>query len=477
MKNLGRIIAFLLLLTTITFANVTASVEPRVVYEGESATYSLHISGKRVKKPTLLDICGNTITATASQTSIESINGSYQKSYTLSYEFTPMRDCTIESVSVEVDSQMETSNSVKLQVKPRAQDINADFVLEYEVSKEELYVGEPFTLTLYLKQHRSAQAVDSKFIASGMSGFWIKSESKADRYEDGEFIITKVVYKLASQREGTLKIDPAKLKIATRVGVNNWGTLIPQVKWRTYYSNTINIQAKAIPNAAKIIGDLSLDVNVQNLEVNPNEAVNVLVLVDGEGNLEDIESFKPYINDVNVFDEKIDIQGDRLTQKLVFVAESDFTIPAFELIYFDTKSKQVKKIKTKPIAIKVRGSGKKSELQITRDEPVEVQRSVETPSESSSKTNYISIATAFILGLVLGLGVMFFILRSRSVNKRGKFDIKNEKMLLIKLLPFKDEDKEVAKLIALLEENIYSKTKVKIDKKLLKEIVKKYNIS
>jgi len=74
---------------------------------------------------------------------------------------------------------------------------------------------------------------------------------------------------------------------------------------------------------------------------------------------------------------------------------------------------------------------------------------------------------------------MFLILRrgQKVVTKGVKFDVKNEKMLLIKLLPYKDEDPEVAKLVELLEANIYSTTKEKIDKKLLKEIVKKYNIS
>jgi len=477
MKNLGKIVIFFLLLTTKAFATVTASVSPSIIYEGDSATYSLHISGKRVKKPTLLDICGNTITSTASQTSIESINGSYAKSYTLSYEFTPTKDCTIDSVAVEVDSKVEKSNSVSLEVKPRSQDINADFTLKYEVSKKDLYVGEPFTLTLYLKQHRAAQAVDSKFIASNMTGFWVKSESKPERYNEGDYTITKVVYKLASQREGSLKINPAKLKIATRIGVNNWGTLIPQVKWRTYFSNPIIIKAKVIPNNAKIIGDLHLEVYAQKKEVNLNEAVNVVVSVVGEGNLEDIESFKPYINDVNIFDENIKIDGNKLTQKLVFVADSDFIIPSFELIYFDTKTRQVKKIKTEPIAIKVHGNAKKNEVKISREEVPNVAHRLDIEKEVKYKTDYNYVAIAFIVGLLLGLLIMFLIFRKKRSKYIIKFDVKNEKMLLIKLLPFKDEDSQVAEIVAILEANLYSSSKEKVDKKLLKEILKKYNIS
>jgi len=477
MKNLGKISLFLLLLTSSIFAGVTAQVQPRVVSEGDTATYILTVEGSDIKKPLINDICGNDIVATSSQTSIRSVNGDYKKSYTLSYQFVPRKSCRVDGIAVEIDSKVELSNSVNIKVKPRTQDLNADFTLSISASKKELFVGEPFTLTLLLKQKDTAKAVDSKFIAPDFKGFWIKSEGKAQRSEDGDYIVTKVVYELAAQREGKQTIQAAQLKIASRVGVNNWGTLIPQVKWKSYYSNELDILSKALPNNAKIVGDFSINAKAQKLEVNPNEAVNITLSVVGKGNLEDIESFKPYLNDVNVFDEKIEIKGDILTQKLVFVSERDFTIPSFELAFYNTRTARVEKIVTKPIEIKVRGNVAKSEVKITRDEtPVVVERKETITEKITVEKDYIAIGVAFIVGLLIGITLM--LLKDKKSAKRvQKLDIKNEKLLLVKLLPFKDEDRDVASVVVVLENNIYSKDKKQVDKKLLKEIIARHDIT
>jgi hypothetical protein len=479
MKNLGKILLFLILFTTYLNATVTAKVEPSYVYAGDSATYMLTIQGKKVKKPLLLNICGNDITATGSQTSIESINGNYQRSYVLTYDFVPQKSCTILPSEVMIDGKLEKSNSVEVHVKPRVQDKSAEFVLSFKASKKELYIGEPFTLTLLLKQRLGAQAVDSKFIAPEFKGFWLKSESKPERTQDNEYVTTKLLYTLAPQREGNLTIEPAKLKIATRTGQNGWGTFMPQVKWRSYYSNSIKITAKKLPNNAKLIGNFTISANADKQKVNPNEAVNVTITVSGEGDLEDIESFKPYLTGVNVFEEKVKVKGNKLTQKIVFVSDKDFTIPPFELVYFDTVTQKVKKIKTEPIDIKVVGAvTTPQKLEIKRDNSsVEKTLQKSVNKEIVVQKDYLLIIVALIVGFALGIVSMLLVKSKKEKTNSIKFDIKNEKALLIRLLPYKDSDTKVAEIVAILEENIYTTKKTTIDKKVLKEILKKYNIS
>ena len=479
MKNLGKIVLFLLLLTTTIFASVSAKVSPSVVYEGESATYMLSMRGSDIQKPTLSDICGNDITATGSQTSIQSINGNYSKTYTLTYEFTPTKSCVIPAVAVNVDGKIEKSNSINLRVKKMQRDPNADFLLTFKSNKKELYVGEPFTLTLLLKQRKDAQAVDSKFIAPEFKGFWKKAESKPERSDDGEFITTKVLYTLAPQRAGKLTLHPAKLKIATRVGGNSWNTFAPQVRWRTYISNSVEILAKVLPNNLKLIGNFTINAVAQKRVVHPNEAVNVTIEVKGDGNLEDIENFKPYIDGVNVFDEKIEIKGNTLHQKLVFVGDKDFTIPAFKILYFDPVTKKIKKIKTEPIEIKVRGAAKTTApLKVTRDtttQSSDLKSPLPTQKIVVAKNNYWYIAFAFLSGLLIGVILMLFKPKFGK-EKVKKFNPKDKKLLLIKLLPYRDEDEDVAKVVKVLEGNIYGKSQESLDKKLLKELIKRYNL-
>ena len=475
MKTLGKILILLFLTNITLFGSVQASVDSTVVYSGELITYKLSMSGDDIIKPVITKICGNDVVSSASQTSIESINGNYNRTYTLSYQFMPQKSCVIEPIEVEISGKIEKSNSVKFTVKEPSQDKKAPFTLELTPSKSDLYVGEPFELTLTLKQKLNAQAVDSKFIAPDFKGFWIKSESKPTRVDNGEDIVTTILYTLSAQRDENLTISPAQLRIASREsGRDVWGSFGYQVKWRTYYSNKLTLNIKPIPNAAKIIGDLSIDVKVDKNEINANEALNVTVEVDGIGNLEDIKSFKPYLKNVNVFDEKISINGNKLTQKLAFVSDKDFSIPAFELLFFNTKTQKLQKIKTQIIPIKVNGSGVKKELNIKR----ETQESVNTKeslSTSSNEVNYKWIVAAFLVGLALGI-VLMLIKSLKFSSKEKKFNIKNEKLLLVKLLPYKD-DKEVQILVDILENNLYSTTKQEVDKKLLKEIIKKYSIS
>ncbi len=479
MKNLGKTVLFLLLLTTTSFAKIVANVNPSVVYEGENATYTLNISGSSFHKPNLTDICGNEIISTGSQTSTQLINGHYSKDYILMYEFTPTKSCVIPSVEVEVDGKLEKSNSINLRVKKMKRDPNADFSLTLKTDKKELYVGEPFTVALLVRERKGAEADASKFIAPEFKGFWKKSESRPIRYEESEFITTKILYKLAPQRAGKLVVEKAKLKIATRVGGNNWGRLIPQVHWKTYSSNNIEISAKALPNNVKIVGDFTISARVEKREVHANEAVNLIVEVQGNGNLEDIESFKPYIVGVNVFDEKIELQQNRLHQKLVFVGDKDFTIPAFELIYFDIETEQVRKIETEPIKIKVNGSLKTTPvLKVKRDTNATQSGVKVEPSTKEvvvEKYNYFYISFAFLSGLLIGIVLMLFQPKLRQ-SRSKKFDIRDEKLLLVKLLPYKDNDKDVAEVVQILEENIYSKSKETLDKKLLKELLHRYSL-
>ncbi len=480
MKNLGKYLWILLIFFSPTlYATVTAHVEPPVVYSGESATYVLKITGENVHKPQLTDICGNDIVGTSSQTSIEMINMDYKKSYVLSYEFVPQKSCVIAPTSVEVDGEIEKSNEVKVVVKPASQDKSAPFVLSLKASKEDVFVGEPFKLYLELKQDRNAAVVDSKFIEPDFKGFWVKEKAQATREETPEYIITKTSYTLAPQREGNLTIKPARLKIATRINQQDmWGSFMPQIKWKNYYSNEVTIHAKALPNNAKIVGNFTISAVADKTEITPSEAVNVTVTVKGNGNLEDIESFKPYINGVNVFAEKIVIKSDTLTQKLAFVSDKDFTIPPFKLAFYNLKTQRVEQIKTKAIHIKVKGSPKTSsslEIKKAPQESLTIKKA-DNNSGSSASVNYIVVLIAFLIGIGVGIAVM--ILKPFKISKREKkLNIKDEKLLLLKLLPYKDSDPDVQKIVDILEGNFYGEQKGKIDKKLLKEILKKYDIS
>ena len=473
MKNLGKIILILFLASKAIFANITASVDATSVELGEMVTYSIDISGEDIKRPNIQTLCNTDVISTNSQTSIQIVNQNYKKRYILSYKFLPQKSCEIPAIKVEVDGKIQTTNSVKISVVPADATKESDFVLSLQSDKKEVFVGEPFDLTLLLKQKKGAQAIDHEFIPPKLKGFWIKKESQPVIYDDEKYNITKIIYTMAPQRVGTLNITKAKIRIASRSGKrDSWGSWMPQIKWRTYFSNELNIEVKPLPQGVNLIGDFVIYANVDKNEVNPNEAVNVTIQVKGDGNLEDIASFKPYIDGVSVFDEKILIQGSILSQKMAFVGDSDFNIPPFSLKYYDLKTKKIKEISTKEIKIKVKNAKPQEKLTIKRDAAL-APKEVVTVVQNDSLVLWSILA--FVVGLVSGVLLMLF--KPWTIYKKQKgVSIKDSKTLFIKLLPYKD-DKQVQEILDILEKNNYSDANIKIDKKILKKLIEKYNIN
>ena len=477
MKNLGKILFIIFLIPTAIYASVTSSVNYKSVSKGEMVVFSLKIRGNEVQRPIINRICDSDVISTSSQTSIEIVDGDYKKSYVLGYKFMPQKSCEIKPIDVEVDGKMQTSKALKVEVKPMSRDKNADFLLTLETEKKEFFVGEPFELTLLFKQKHSAEAVDSKFNTPSMKGFWIKGESKPERRDDGEYSITTVKYILAAQREGNLSILPAEMSIASRTSSKDvWGSFSPQIKWRNYFSNELDLNIKPIPLGAKLVGEFTISSKVDKTKINPNEAVNVTVEVHGSGNLEDIKTFKPYVENVSVFDEKISVKGMKLTQKLALVSDNDFIVPPFELKFFNPKTKKIETISTAKIKVEVSGQKAEPELKIKRDEaqlPI-VEKSEETQIVKN-EFNPMWMSSIFILGTVFGI-VLMLLKPLRIFKSEKSINIKDEKLLLVKLLPFKD-DKEVQEILDTLENNLYSADKKKVDKKVLKEVLQKYEIS
>ena len=482
MKNHGKlltILIFLLLPLHVAIAGVTAKVDYSNVELGDMVTYSLELSGDDISRPKILRICDSDVISTSSQTSMQVINGDFTKSYILSYKFLPQKSCTIKPVTVEINGKVEQSNSVKVTVKKVTGAKDKEFVLALKTDKKSVYVGESFDVTLLFKQNPNSRAVDSKFVPPELKGFWVKSESKPQRFKDGRYSITKIVYTLAPQRVGALKITKAQMRIASRVNVrDNFGFFNSNIKWKTYFSNELDIDVKPLPSGVSLVGDFSILATVDKDNVGANEAVNLNIKVLGNGNLEDIESFKPFIDGVSVFDEKIEITGKKLTQKIAFVSDSDFTIPAFELKYFDTDTQSIKIVISNEISIKVKNSKPKQELEIKRDTSANEEELVIKSAQVenvSSGVDKITLVLVLIIGVLIGFLLSKVKFNKASSKKESKVSIKEPKKLLVKLLPYKD-DLEVKKILDNIEASLYSTEKLDVDKKILKEILKRYKL-
>jgi len=473
MKNLGKIFVIFLLSWHTLFAGVKSSVDNHLVTLGEGVTYTLTLSGDKIEEPNIDQLCGEDILSTSSQTSVTILNGKYSKNYILSYRFMPTKNCTINPKKVVIDGKTHQTKKIKIKVVATKKD--ADFILNLSTKKKDLYVGEEFDLSLTFKQKIGSNAVDSKFETPKFKGFWLKSQSKVKRHKDGEFSVTKIIYHLAPQRVGKLSLGRVKLDVASRVnGRDVWGSFIPNIKWRSYFSNLLTLNIKPIPDGANLIGNFSIDAKVDKTKIEINQAVNLSIKIKGEGNLEDIDSFSPKIVGANIFNEKPIVKNGIFIQKMAIVSDSSFTIPSFKLKYYDKKTKTVKTIKTKEIKIEVLGVPKSKELVMKKAQEIKPdikEKQVVVEKLVISKT-YIILA--FIVGLLLGV-VLMSLKKGIRFEKKQTLNLKDTKLLMIKLLPFR-EDKEVQEIVDALERNLYGGDDTKVDKKLLKTIIKKYKI-
>lgn len=472
MKNLGKILLILFLGHSYIYASVVASVDSSSVELGEIVTLNINLDGKDIKKPDIFTLCGENIISTSSRTSVEYINGNYKKKYILSYRFIPTSTCTIEPIDIYINGVLEKTLPVQIKVEKAVRNKYSKFYLEIKSDKKEVYVGESFEVTVIFKQKKSEKVIDNKFTAPSFKGFWVKGEPTQRIEDDGDYSVSKIIYTLAPQRVGSLNISAANIKLASRQNrTNYWGGLFSDVTWKTYFSNDLEIFSKPLPSGIDLVGEFVLEAYVDKMEVNPNEAVNLSITMTGEGNLEDVISFKPYIDGVSVFDEKIAINKNVLTQKITFVGDNTFIIPSFMLKVFNPQTQKMKIIATQPIEIQINNTKQTGVLEIKREVIIPKPVIIETTQEF----NKLWLLLAFIIGVILGVLIMIlkpFI----SWERKKKLDVKDTKKLLVKLMPYK-EDKEVEEIVNTLENNLYSNEEKTIPTKVLKKIIKKYAIS
>ncbi|MDY0116751.1 MAG: BatD family protein [Sulfurimonadaceae bacterium] len=469
MINLGKTLLLFLFISPILFGAVEMRVDKTTIEEGDIVTMMLEINGDKVLKPSIDSLCESQILSQSTHSSYVISNGNYQNNYTLTYQFAPEKSCEIEPIEIEINGKKEKTKPIKITVKPLVYTKDSSYILELNATKQELYVAEEFEVNLYFKQKHGTNPLDSTYTPPTFKGFWIKAELPAERYEEGGYSVTKVKYILAAQREGTLTITPAKMNIKTRgFGKDMYGFSTQNLKQNIYSSNRLDFTIQPLPSTIRLIGDFTLEVLPTKNRVNTNEPLELMIKIEGKGNFEDIGSLKPYINGVSIFEEKEQIATHFWSQKLTFVADHNFTIAPFTLEYFNPETKEVCTLTSESIEIEVNNQKTAPKLEIYKGDTNNV-----TKSEIQNNFNFIYFFVGLLLGFVGG-----FLLAYIKPWQKGKshLSIKEPKVLLMKLVPHK-EDRDVQKMIEDLERHIYQKKRLEIDKKLLKEIVKKYNLS
>lgn len=286
----------------------------------------------------------------------------------------------VEKMSASVQQQRQQQQQQQAydpwaQQPQQASQIDANTLFaRASVNKSNPYQGEQVIITykIYTQVPISQFAIDK---LPGNKGFWSEDLSVGQQIKQYEETYNDRRYQVAeirrgalfAQESGTLGIDPLDLNVLAMVQRQRrrtgsiWDLFddpffnAQQAVERPLSTNKLVINVRPLPSAPQGfsggVGQYEAKGGLTNDKVKANEAVSYRITVSGKGNLMLIDAPQPqFPSAFEVYDPQIDdnikrsdagISGSR-TYEWVLIPRSkgDYTIPAFDFIYFDPATGQ-----------------------------------------------------------------------------------------------------------------------------------------
>ena len=495
-SNLGKIVLFLSLLVNLFASNADITLSAPAIYKGDRVNFTITASGG-AEFPNIQEIEGFPVTTASSSSSISIINGSRTETISKTYSFKPLKSVTIPSYRLKIDGKSYKTAQKRVEVlKPQASQGGDEFVIEMKVDKKELFVGQSAKLTVLFKQKFRAKADKLNLHEPKLENFWIKKIDGQRKSNDSQYIVQEFDYIIFPQKAGEFNIPALEADIGrvvhSRGGLFNdpfFSQISSQIEWSKIYSNNLKIRVKPLPNNLEVYGSFNIKTTVDKMQVYANKPVNLTITIDGNGNIDDIKKFDLNLAEGVVYaDEpkivsnlKDGIYGGTFTQKIVIIADKDFTIPKMTLNYFDKDLNKEVTISSNPIDIKVEGA--KEQVVQPKVEQAKSNKTLTNTKQSIKERVVVKSDDAYIkyifalIGLIIGSVSTYFFLKTKQNREKKDNEIvkeiknaKDDKTLFEILLPYAKEEKTVSDILKLLEENIYQKTNHKIDKQKLYDI-------
>ena len=395
---------------------------PKAVVVGERfrITYKVNTrDAKEFRAPDMksIEILTGPATSTASSTTI--INGKVENSTTITYTYTAVAteegDVELDGATIKAGGKQITSNKLTIKVLPPDQasvqqtgtsgqtnsrqssgqtssDVSADdlFMLA-TVDKTTVYEQEALLLTFKIYKLPSVDLQSMSNKMPDLKNFHVQEVELPQQKEfnlehyNGRNYQTMVwsQYVLFPQHSGELEIPatPFEGVIAQRVE-NNSGDIFDmffnssrfvEVK-KDLTSRSIKVNVKPLPQGKTDafyggVGDFNISSTISGTDVTANDAVTLRIILSGTGNLKLVKTPEvKFPQDFDIYDPKVEnkytIKGGRQTGNKVYEYlviprhAGQYTIPAVEFQYFDSKSGSYKTVKTDEYTLNVaKGQG------------------------------------------------------------------------------------------------------------------------
>jgi len=489
-------------LFTLAQANgVEATVASTEVVVGNMAQLKIKATGNRAAFPNIREIGGAKVLGKhqGQNSSFTYINGEMksERTTTLVLTFSPQKDMTIPSYTVNIDGTDYKTKAIDLRVVKASvpkMGGSSQFSLLLRSHKKSVMVGEPFLATVYFSlKHGVRLSENPQYNKPEFKGFFVKELEEEKSYNEGKRQVTELRYILIPKSEGNFTLGPAtaKIGVADRNRRDMFGRFFGTT-WTPIASNTIDLEVKPQPQDAELVGNFMIENSIDKQQVKANKPVNISVKISGEGSLEDFELPNYEIDGVTVYSDeaKVDttIAGEKITssysKSFAFISDHDFTVPAHSITVYDTKSNSVKTLEIPSYEVKI--EGKKVLTPTVASTPTPnagvVQTHLEVPEKSmlddgEKTTEEVPKIEWWItlLAFVSGLIVMYLLKFLPSFKWKEKSRTFKESEALQILYPHLNESPEIEEMVRKLYAKKNGDKNISIDKKQLKDMIEKIN--
>lgn len=437
MKTTGKILLSLVLANTL-YAEVKSGLREHSIRDGDYNGFYIEAPSNNAVFPKINEINGAKVFSTTYSNTLKLDKDKNETAFSrIDYYFYPINDDVIPPFKVIVDGKEEMTKEHKFSLikrEKRASDLNIT------LNKNEIFLGEIVVLELNLsyKQNDVSRTIlnPTKF-----ENFEILDYQELPNILKNDKVIQKARYTLKPKKVGDMAIEPLTANV---VEIKDDGNLVVKE-----HSN--NLLLKVIFPPQNLVGNFKIKVEVDKSNVKAGKPVNVEYIINGSGNLDDIDDINLIANGANIFKEsaKIDktiqngVINGQFRQKFSIVGDKSFTIQGFEIPYFNPETNATSVLKANDIQIDI--NNKKIRNFTLKD---------------------LSIyATLSFFGGVLTSLIAIF-----SYKNRSKI-YKTKEYKLRELLRFYGLDKQLDEEIEKLEDNIKFGKSNKIDYKLISKSI------
>lgn len=469
----------------------TASVSKNPVAVGEqiAVTYSIENADVRGIKPPTFN--GFTFLQGPQQSSnMTVINGRMSSSMSFTYfiQATKEGKFSLAPASATTNQGNIESNEIVIEVKgtlPKQQnnqsqqqgggtksDLSKDIFLKVYVDKTNVYEGEQITATY--KLYYRVNIVNYQFDKlPSLNGFWSQNFDLPQRAASQENI-NGIVYNVAElkrvalfpQQNGTLTIDPIKMKLTAQIRAKKKKSNNPLDNFFNdpffddpFFSPVENVPVEISSGAVSVfvkplpankpasftgaVGRFKMNATTDKTTLSTDDAITYKVTISGTGNINlfdnpvvsmspDFEVYDPKIVE-NIPQEANPIGGNKTFEYLIIPrVAGDYKIPALEFSYFDLDKKDYVTLKSSEYNLNIKqgknqnnatvNGVKKEDLKLLNQDI----RFIKTDAVDFKKSNTDNFFGSFwfwlltVTPFLFSLGILIYVKRNKLLSSDKK---------------------------------------------------------